>query len=453
MSSPNHPTYDIEDAFSFNFPDYFPATPGNTSPDSSNDLTKYLSATLVFSPLHDDPYMELMQAYDATNELPIPPLQAPIASPTVMPLVLSLFDSQDFLPPKEISPPKDAKTPIESSIPVSPSSSVGSSTPVRSITPPPDYPFDESIFAELDNSLWIIPRLLGSKPVLEKPNENVISNYKGFMSYQPSYFNGTDEAIGLIRWFERTELVFSHSKYAEEDKVTFATSTLTDDALSWWNAYAQPIGIKQANKITWTKLKRILTNKYYPQTELKKIEDEFYNLVVKRNDLKTYIRRLQELAVLCPNMVPNSEKLMEVFIRVLPRSIEGNVTASKPQTLEEVITITQRLMEQVIKHKSAQETNDHKRKFENRRNTADNNKNHPAIVTTTTIKITTTITIVTMITTNSKIKGKKLLDLMLPPQLRTKGVLKTTMETFLCVQDAPYITHEFALSSVRFATR
>nr|GEW32000.1 reverse transcriptase domain-containing protein [Tanacetum cinerariifolium] len=77
------------------------------------------------------------------------------------------------------------------------------------------------------------------------------------------------------------------------------------------------------------------------------MEDEFYNLVVKENDLKTYIRRFQELALLCPNMVPNSEKLIEVFIEGLPRSIEGNVTASKPQTLEEVITITQRLMEQV----------------------------------------------------------------------------------------------------------
>nr|GEU53819.1 reverse transcriptase domain-containing protein [Tanacetum cinerariifolium] len=48
-----------------------------------------------------------------------------------------------------------------------------------------------------------------------------------------------------------------------------------------------------------------------------------------------------ELAVLCPTMVPNSKKLIEVFIGGLPRSIEGNVTASKPQTLEEAITITQ----------------------------------------------------------------------------------------------------------------
>ncbi|GJW17279.1 hypothetical protein Tco_0024715 [Tanacetum coccineum] len=44
----------------------------------------------------------------------------------------------------------------------------------------------------------------------------------------------------------------------------------------------------------------------------------------------------------------------------LPRSIEGHVTALKPQTLEEAITITQRLMDQVTKHNSVQGTNDHK---------------------------------------------------------------------------------------------
>ncbi|GJW32448.1 reverse transcriptase domain-containing protein [Tanacetum coccineum] len=122
-------------------------------------------------------------------------------------------------------------------------------------------------------------------------------------------------------------------KCAEEDRVTFATGTLTDDALSWWNAHAQPMGIEQANQITWTELKRILTNKYCPQTEIKKMEDKFYGLTVNGSDLKTYIRRFQELTILCPNMVPNSEKRMEAFIKGLPQSIEGNVTASKPQCL------------------------------------------------------------------------------------------------------------------------
>nr|GEV16318.1 reverse transcriptase domain-containing protein [Tanacetum cinerariifolium] len=105
------------------------------------------------------------------------------------------------------------------------------------------------------------------------------------------------------------------------------------------------------------------------------MEDEFYNLVVKGNDLKTYIRRYQELATLCPAMVPNYEKLIEIFIEGLPRNIEGNVTASKPQTLEEAINITQRLMDQIIKHNSVQETNDHKRKFDDSKNT--NNNNYP----------------------------------------------------------------------------
>ncbi|GJV36792.1 reverse transcriptase domain-containing protein [Tanacetum coccineum] len=198
-------------------------------------------------------------------------------------------------------------------------------------------------------------------------------NYKEFVSCQPFYFNGTEGAVDLIRWFERTESVFSRSNCAEENKVAFATGTLTDNALSWWNSYAQPIGIDQANQITWIELKRLLTNKYCPRTEVKKMEDEFYNLVVKGNDLKTYIRRFQELAVLCPNMVPNAEKLMEVFINGLPRSIEGNVTASKPQTLEEAINIAQRLMDQIIKHDSVQETNDHKRKLEDERNIINNN--------------------------------------------------------------------------------
>ncbi|GKG52878.1 hypothetical protein Tco_0549990, partial [Tanacetum coccineum] len=50
-----------------------------------------------------------------------------------------------------------------------------------------------------------------------------MGNYKEFISCQPFYFNGTEGAVDLIRWFERTESVFSCSKCAEEDKVTFAT--------------------------------------------------------------------------------------------------------------------------------------------------------------------------------------------------------------------------------------
>ncbi|GKD02609.1 reverse transcriptase domain-containing protein [Tanacetum coccineum] len=201
-------------------------------------------------------------------------------------------------------------------------------------------------------------------------------NYKEFISSQPFYLNGTEGAVGLIRWFERIESVFSRSRCVKESKVTFATSTLTDNALSRWNAYAQPMGIEQANRITWTELKRLLTNKYYPRTKIRKMEEELYNLIVKGNDLKPYVRRFQELTVLCPNMVPNNDKLLEAFIGGLPRSIEGNVTASKPQTLEEAINIAQRLMDQVTKHVPMQVSNDNKRKFDDRRTFNNNSRSN-----------------------------------------------------------------------------
>ncbi|GJT71508.1 reverse transcriptase domain-containing protein [Tanacetum coccineum] len=114
----------------------------------------------------------------------------------------------------------------------------------------------------------------GETPVARK------CSYKEFMSCQPVNFKGTKGAVGLICWFERTELVFLCSNYTEDCKVKFATGTLTEEALSWWNSFAQPIGIEEAYKITWSEFKKLLIKKYCLRTKIKKMEDEFYNLTV-----------------------------------------------------------------------------------------------------------------------------------------------------------------------------
>ncbi|GKE68343.1 hypothetical protein Tco_1526415 [Tanacetum coccineum] len=113
------------------------------------------------------------------------------------------------------------------------------------------------------------------------------------------------------------------------------------------NSFSQPIGIEEAYKITWVKFKKLLIKKYCPRTK--------------------------ELATLCPTMVPDSEKMIEVSIGGLPQSIEGNVIASKPQTLEEAINIAQRLMDQVTKHTPVQLSSDHKQKFDDKRSFNNNN--------------------------------------------------------------------------------
>ncbi|GKE24586.1 hypothetical protein Tco_1436098, partial [Tanacetum coccineum] len=87
------------------------------------------------------------------------------------PLYPNMINAQDIkhmIPP---TPPRDIEPPVGSPISLSSSSSVGSSSSVRSTTPLPAYPFDESIFTELDNSLWIIPQPLESEPVPEELNK------------------------------------------------------------------------------------------------------------------------------------------------------------------------------------------------------------------------------------------------------------------------------------------
>nr|GEV59321.1 hypothetical protein [Tanacetum cinerariifolium] len=109
MSSPNHPTSDIEDVYSSNFPDYIlaspdyvPASSGKTFPESSNDsfgLVPIASPTL--SLFHDDTYMKVMHAYYA-KESPIP---TPVIVPP-SPMLSPMFNPHEFFLPEELLPPK-----------------------------------------------------------------------------------------------------------------------------------------------------------------------------------------------------------------------------------------------------------------------------------------------------------------------------------------------------------
>nr|GEX58254.1 hypothetical protein [Tanacetum cinerariifolium] len=360
MSSPNHTTFDIEDAFSSTHsPDYTPASPDYVlallrktySSSSNNSFVLVPLSSPTLSLFYDDPYMKVMHAYDAI----IPP-QVPIPLPINVPpssMLSPIINPQEFFVPEELLSPNEQViyTPTPPQI-----FEIGKSSIKMHLKHHEKHIEDilnyleelsfhriEKMEERLVNGWTIIQRYfeelktelekvcsrisrqqkkhIGKKDMIafarfristleitlkdiQAPKAAKMANtnntnrnlepketptarkctYKEFMSCQPFYFDGTKGVVGLIRWFERTELVFYGTNCTEDSKVKFATG----------------------------------------------------------NDLKTYARRFQELATLCRDMVPNNEKLMEVFIGGLPISIEGNVTASKPQTLEEAINIIQR---------------------------------------------------------------------------------------------------------------
>nr|GFB02964.1 hypothetical protein [Tanacetum cinerariifolium] len=99
-----------------------------------------------------------------------------------------------------------------------------------------------------------------------------------YLNCGPLKFNGTEGVIGLTRWFERTESVFSISNCVAETQVKFASCTLIRSALTWWNSHIRAVSQEVAYAMPWRTLKQMMTAKYCPRGEIKKLEVELWNL-------------------------------------------------------------------------------------------------------------------------------------------------------------------------------
>nr|GEZ11832.1 reverse transcriptase domain-containing protein [Tanacetum cinerariifolium] len=154
---------------------------------------------------------------------------------------------------------------------------------------------------------------------------------------------GNEGIVGLTRWIKKMESIFNISGCAIENQVKFATCTLLDAALTWWNSQIRTLGL-EAYAMTWEVLKKKMTDKYYPQGELKKLEIELWNLKVNGNDISTYTNRLQELTLICTKFIANENEKTDKYISGLPDNIYGNVKSSKPRMLDETIALVRALV-------------------------------------------------------------------------------------------------------------
>ncbi|GJW78655.1 reverse transcriptase domain-containing protein [Tanacetum coccineum] len=121
----------------------------------------------------------------------------------------------------------------------------------------------------------------GDRPVARE------CTYQDFMKCQPLNFKGMEGVVGLIRWFEKMETVFHISNYLEKYQVKYATCTLLNSALTWWNSHKKTIGTEATFSMSWRELMKLMTEVYCPRNEIQKIESELWNLTVKNNDLTT----------------------------------------------------------------------------------------------------------------------------------------------------------------------
>nr|GFC06607.1 hypothetical protein [Tanacetum cinerariifolium] len=160
--------------------------------------------------------------------------------------------------------------------------------------------------------------------------------YADFMKCHPLNFKGIEGAVGLTHWIKKMESVFNIS------------GTLGPDAYT----------------MTWSVLKKKMTDKYCPLGEVKKLEIELWNLKVRDNNIPAYTNRFQELALICTKFVSNETEKVDKYNRGIPDNIYGNVKSSKPKTLDETIKLDNDLMDQKLRT-YAERKSDSKRKADN----------------------------------------------------------------------------------------
>ncbi|GJT21621.1 RNA-directed DNA polymerase, eukaryota [Tanacetum coccineum] len=135
---------------------------------------------------------------------------------------------------------------------------------------------------------------------------------------------GSEGVVDLTQWFERMEIMFRISKCTVENQIKFATCTLLGSALTWWNSNVKTIGYDVAYAMTWTNLKRKMTNKMFPE-ELDKIKK---------------------------------------YVGGLPDMIHESVMASKPKTMQDAIKFATKLMDKKISTLAGPQA-ENKRKIDN----------------------------------------------------------------------------------------
>nr|GFA95078.1 putative reverse transcriptase domain-containing protein [Tanacetum cinerariifolium] len=139
--------------------------------------------------------------------------------------------------------------------------------------------------------------------------------FADFMKCSLITFCGNEGAIGLIRWIEKTKMVFTVSKCTEANKVVFAAATFQDRALTWWNSQVATLGIEVVTRKTWAEIKVIMTEEFCPPEKIQRME--------------------------------------------------GEVTSSEPATLSKAVRMAHTLMEQKVKAITEREVDNKKRKWEN----------------------------------------------------------------------------------------
>nr|GEX62536.1 hypothetical protein [Tanacetum cinerariifolium] len=140
-------------------------------------------------------------------------------------------------------------------------------------------------------------------------------------------------------------------------RTTTATEPMTQEAINnliaqrvteaIWNSYMRAVNQEVAYAMPWKTLRQMMTAKYCPRGEIKKLE-KLWNLKVKGTDITSYTLRFQKLTLLYGRMFPEESDEIERYVGGLHEMIRGNVMSYEPKSMQKAIEFTNDQMDQKL---------------------------------------------------------------------------------------------------------
>ena len=149
-------------------------------------------------------------------------------------------------------------------------------------------------------------------------------------------FDGSSNPLDAEEWLSSVQLIMDFMELNDRDRVFCASFMFKREARYWWDSVKAR---RDVSHMTWAEFIEEFNQKFFNLTAMSTQQTEFLNF--KQDGLKvaTAVKKFEQLARLCPYLVPTEEqrtkRMLEMFQPDIALAIES--AGDQPTTTTDCI--------------------------------------------------------------------------------------------------------------------
>ncbi|GMN24368.1 hypothetical protein TIFTF001_051371 [Ficus carica] len=201
--------------------------------------------------------------------------------------------------------------------------------PPRAQPVPPIVPPVPEVQPEAPQNLNVPMAPIGGQANLQPVREDLL--YERFRRMKAPEFEGPTDPIAADNWLIDIQVILDFMRLTEQEKVLCASFALKKDARHWWMTVQMR---RDVTAMSWQDFVTEFRAMYYNREILAVQQDEFTNFRQGSMTVMEAIQKFEQLARLCPDLVPSETEKVRRMMKMLRTDIAKQVSAgSSPPTL------------------------------------------------------------------------------------------------------------------------